>query len=98
MFYLPFADDIRKLKLPKTIPANEEQVEKAKQIVKKLRIRFDSRSFENPILQKHYAALQALALERDQVEAVPDYVLPDAEGMARVISPFYLFFVNVQGT
>merc|ERR1712137_1316770 len=79
--YLPYADDIRRLTLPKTQRASADQVEKAKQVVKKLRIRFDSRSFENPMLQKHYATLQALALDREQIEAVPDYVLPDSEGM-----------------
>jgi len=79
--YLPYCDDIRELNLEKAKPANEEQLTTAKQVVKKLRIRFDSRSFENPILQKHYAALQALALEREVVEAVPDYVLPDVDGM-----------------
>ena len=81
VIYLPFADDIRALDLPKTVSASADQVEKAKQVVKKLRIRFDSRSFENPMLQKHYATLQALALDREQIEAVPDYVLPDSEGM-----------------
>ena len=90
VIYLPFADDIRDLEVPKTKPADEEQVRLAKQIVKKLRIRFDSRSFENPTLQKHYAALQALALEREQVEAVPDYVLPDDEGMKRVNNLFFI--------
>jgi hypothetical protein len=34
-------------------------------------------------LQKHYAALQAMALEREELEAVPDYVVPDEEGMEK---------------
>lgn len=96
VIYLPFADDIRELSLFKLKePASEEQISLAKQVVKKLRIRFDSRSFENPILQKHYAALQALALEREQVEAVPDYVLPDVEGMQIVNIRFLFIFVFI---
>jgi ATP-dependent DNA helicase 2 subunit 1 len=91
VIYLPFAGDIRSLELPKTTPANEEQVEAAKAFVKKIRIRFDSRSFENPILQTHYAALQALALDREKVEKVPDYVTPDTEGM-RKFSPLVQHF------
>lgn len=38
----------------------------------------------NVALQKHYAALQALALERENAEEVPDYVNPDLEGMDKV--------------
>jgi hypothetical protein len=35
-------------------------------------------------LQRHYANLQALALDRDTVEETPDYLLPDTEGMENV--------------
>jgi len=51
--------------------------------VRSLRIKFDSQNFENPALQKHYANLQALALDRDTVEDVADYVVPDEEGMEK---------------
>jgi ATP-dependent DNA helicase 2 subunit 1 len=95
VIYLPYADDIRQLTLPKTISASKEQVDKAKAFVKKIRIRFDSRSFENPVLQKHYASLQALALEREQLESVPDYVKPDLEGMAHVRFFFFVFQVTL---
>ncbi|KAL6072069.1 X-ray repair cross-complementing protein 6 [Balamuthia mandrillaris] len=81
---LPYADDIRTITLGEPQPkANEEQILKAKKLVKTLRINFDSRSFENPALQKHYASLQALALDRDTVEETPDYLQPDEEGMSR---------------
>ncbi len=36
------------------------------------------------MLQKHYANLQALALDRDAVEAIPDYIMPDVEGFSKV--------------
>jgi ATP-dependent DNA helicase 2 subunit 1 len=52
----------------------------AKAVVKTLRIRFNSVNFENPSLQKHYASLQAIALEREVEEDVEDYVKPDEEG------------------
>jgi len=81
---LPYADDVRTLTLPPIAhkPTND-QIMKAKKLVKTLRIKFDSRNFENPSLQKHYASLQALALDREVVEEVPDYVQPDLEGMGK---------------
>lgn len=81
VIYLPFADDIRALDLPSAPTASTEQIVLAKKVVKTLRIRFDSHNFENPALQKHFAALQAIALERDVVEDIDDHTLPDVEGM-----------------
>jgi ATP-dependent DNA helicase 2 subunit 1 len=78
---LPFSDDIREVRAEPQPPVSPDQVIKAKKLVKALRINFDSRSFENPSLQRHYANLQALALDRDTVEETPDYLLPDVEGM-----------------
>lgn len=34
-------------------------------------------------LQRHYAVLQALALEEDETPDIKDETLPDEEGMAR---------------
>ena len=109
---LPFADDLREVKLPirecassaeemkeeqqdNGVPTGgekeptaqsdigENDVALARRVVRRLRIDFSSRDFDNPVLQRHYAALQALALDRDTVEPVPDHLVPDAEGMAR---------------
>lgn len=52
--------------------ANEDQIDKAKEIVKKLRFRYSSEAFENPVLQKHYANVEAMALDRDQPEDIDD--------------------------
>lgn len=46
--YLPYADDIRSLQFPNIRKASDEQINKAKEVVKRLRIRFDSLNFENP--------------------------------------------------
>jgi hypothetical protein len=35
-------------------------------------------------LQQHYATLQALALNQDEIPQVEDVVVPDEEGMAKV--------------
>lgn len=37
-------------------------------------------------LQKHYAVVQALALDEDEMPEVKDETLPDEEGMARYFS------------
>lgn len=81
VIFLPFADDIRDVDIEKTPKANQIQIEKAKKVVSGVRIHFDSRNFENPALQKHYANLQDLALGRDIREEITDYVTPDVDGM-----------------
>ena len=53
--------------------ATTAQVDKAKEIIKKLQFSFSSESFENPVLQNHYAAVEAIALDRDEKEEVTDY-------------------------
>jgi len=53
--------------------ANAEQIEKAKELIKKLQFAFRSESFENPILQHHYASVEAMALDRDTVEEISDF-------------------------
>lgn len=96
--WLPYSGDIRtnvpypsSNPVPKlqeqqtTLPgkASTEDIVLAKNLVKKLRIKFNSANFENPSLQKHYANLQALALDRDAEEEIVDYVQPDEEGMQK---------------
>lgn len=81
--WLPFVDDIRSLQLDPMKMASPDQVQAAHRLVKSLRIRFDSENFPNPVLQKHYKHLQALALHReaDAVEEPEDLIVPDFEGM-----------------
>ena len=64
--------------------ASREHILLAKKVVKSLRIKFDSRAFENPVLQRCYANLQALALDRDMVEETEDLLQPDLDGMSKV--------------
>jgi hypothetical protein len=45
---LPYADDIREVTIDPAPVASKEQIVKAKKMVKTLRIKFDSRNFENP--------------------------------------------------
>lgn len=80
VIFLPFADDFRKLKLQEDAPkANTEQIDKAKELLKKLQFAFRSESFENPVLQQHYANVEAMALDRDSPEEITDFTLPDEE-------------------
>ena len=53
--------------------ASAEQIEKAKELIKKLQFAFRSESFENPVLQHHYASVEAMALDRDTVEEISDF-------------------------
>ena len=53
--------------------ATEEQIEAAKEVVKKLRFQFSGESFENPVLQNHWRNIEALALDREEPDELIDY-------------------------
>ncbi|CAN0117462.1 unnamed protein product, partial [Ectocarpus sp. 8 AP-2014] len=76
---LPFADEVREAKAPQTsdgdvkLEVNEGGVSAAEGVVKALKLEsFDFRKFENPVLQRHYAALQALALSEEEISWDPE--------------------------
>eukprot|EP01012_Entosiphon_sulcatum_P028877 TRINITY_DN3503_c0_g1_i1.p1 TRINITY_DN3503_c0_g1~~TRINITY_DN3503_c0_g1_i1.p1 ORF type:complete len:719 (-),score=114.09 TRINITY_DN3503_c0_g1_i1:1235-3367(-) len=78
---LPFADDLRELNLDTVTPASDPQIQAAKKVISRLTIEYDPNEFENPALQRHYSALQALALEHPTVEEKEDLTEPDLAGM-----------------
>mmetsp|Transcript_27451 Transcript_27451/g.35435 ORF Transcript_27451/g.35435 Transcript_27451/m.35435 type:complete len:621 (-) Transcript_27451:82-1944(-) len=65
VIFLPFADDIRDIKMPTVPPkAEADQVVAAEAVVRALEMaNFAPGDLENPSLQKHYAVLQAVALQ-----------------------------------
>ncbi|KAG8570211.1 hypothetical protein GDO81_011152 [Engystomops pustulosus] len=79
LIFMPYADDIRKIDYPEIVPANDEQVHKMKEIVHKLRFRYRSESFENPVLQQHFRNLEALALDLMEPEPIEDLTLPKTD-------------------
>ncbi|XP_072512378.1 X-ray repair cross-complementing protein 6 isoform X1 [Notamacropus eugenii] len=81
LVFLPYADDKRKVPFTEKVTANPEQVDKMKAIVRKLRFKYWSDSFENPVLQQHFRNLEALALEKEECEHAPDLTLPKVEEM-----------------
>lgn len=90
MIYLPYSDDIRLIEDLHAEPsgvipmATDDQIQKAAALVKRVDLRdFSVCQFSNPALQSHYAALQALALDEDEMPEIVDETLPDKEGMSR---------------
>ncbi|KAK3593948.1 hypothetical protein CHS0354_040681 [Potamilus streckersoni] len=83
VIYFPFADDFRKVTLENMPRANAEQIDKAKEVIRKLQFSFSSENFENPVLQKYWRNIEALALDRDIPEEMIDYTLPDVERMEK---------------
>jgi len=81
--FLPFSDDIRKLKVEEAPKATNEQIDKAKEILTKLKFEFSSESFENPILQRFFRTLEALALDKDDIEETVDTTAPNTEIMEK---------------
>ncbi|KAM8980980.1 X-ray repair cross-complementing protein 6 [Sarcophilus harrisii] len=81
LVFLPYADDKRKVPFTEKVTANPEQVDKMKAIIQKLRFKYRSDSFENPVLQQHFRNLEALALDQLEPEQAPDLTLPKVEAM-----------------
>ncbi|XP_066452534.1 X-ray repair cross-complementing protein 6 isoform X2 [Eleutherodactylus coqui] len=79
LIFMPFADDMRKIDYHEIVPANDEQVDKMKEIVHKLRFKYRSESFENPVLQQHFRNLEALALDLMEPEPIEDLTLPKSD-------------------
>ncbi|EOY13400.1 KU70 isoform 1 [Theobroma cacao] len=106
MIYLPYSDDIRDVEeiFPDTDDdaprADEDQIQKAAALIKRIDMRdFSVSQFANPALQRHYAVLQALALEEDDIPETIDETLPDEEGLARpaVVKAIEEFKLSVYG-
>ncbi|XP_066563314.1 X-ray repair cross-complementing protein 6 isoform X1 [Amia ocellicauda] len=87
LIFLPFADDVRTLDTPQKTPATPEQVDKMKEIVHKLRFKYRSDAFENPVLQQHYRNLEALALDLLQPDPIEDHTLPKVDMMDKRLGP-----------
>ncbi|XP_050410983.1 X-ray repair cross-complementing protein 5 isoform X2 [Patella vulgata] len=90
---LPYADDFRKVKLDDEAPkATTDQIDKAKELIKKLQFQFSSENFENPVLQNHWRNIEAIALDRDAPEEMTDYTMPYKENVqkraGRIIDDF----------
>ncbi|KAK4341471.1 hypothetical protein RND71_039972 [Anisodus tanguticus] len=89
LIYLPYSDDIRHVEElhtdPNSVPhATDDQIKKASTLVRRIDLKdFSVCQFANPALQRHYAVLQALALDEDEMPEIKDETLPDEEGMAR---------------
>lgn len=79
LVYLPYSDDIRKVKVESCPKATDEQIDKAKCMIDKLKFKYTPDMFENPAIQKFYRCLEAFALERDEVEEFQDLTLPNNE-------------------
>eukprot|EP00752_Nemacystus_decipiens_P005093 g4622.t1 len=81
---LPFADEVRDVKPPPEVAedasgdrvkteAPEDGVAAAERVIKAVGlVNFDFKTFENPVLQRHYAALQALALSEEDISWDPE--------------------------
>jgi len=78
VIFLPYADDIRAIEFDTTnhVVAGPELVLKAKQVIKSMRLNWVPSKIENPALQKHYAALQANAIDEELDEDLDDDLLP----------------------
>ncbi|KAL2323806.1 hypothetical protein Fmac_022864 [Flemingia macrophylla] len=106
MIYLPYSDDIRLVEerysdsSGMVTKASDDQIKKAADLIKRIDLKdFTVCQFANPALQRHYAVLQALALEENDIPEIIDETLPDEEGLARpgVVRALEEFKTSVYG-
>ncbi|XP_004296683.1 PREDICTED: LOW QUALITY PROTEIN: ATP-dependent DNA helicase 2 subunit KU70 [Fragaria vesca subsp. vesca] len=90
MIYLPYSDDIRHAEellmgsYAAAPHASDDQITKASALINRLELKdFSVFQFSNPGLQRHYAILQALALDEDDIPEIKDETFPPEEGMSR---------------
>uniref|UniRef100_A0A8B9HRG8 DNA helicase n=1 Tax=Astyanax mexicanus TaxID=7994 RepID=A0A8B9HRG8_ASTMX len=93
--FLPYADDIRTLDAHVGPTASDEQVDKMREIVHKLRFKYRSDAFENPVLQQHYRNLEALALDMMAPEAIEDFTMPKVQMMDERLGPLVQEFKDL---
>jgi len=89
MITLPYADDSRELDIPPQPVADDAKLPGLIAATRKLVTALqtdgvDPDSYNNPQLQKHYANLEAMALEKEEPVEVEDDLMPDEEGFERV--------------
>ncbi|XP_023134734.2 X-ray repair cross-complementing protein 6 [Amphiprion ocellaris] len=87
VIYLPYADDFRTLDPPHYPAASQVQVDKMKEIISKLRFKYRSDAFENPVIQQHYRNLEALALDMMAPEDIEDLIMPKVEQIDSRLGP-----------
>ncbi|XP_071384318.1 X-ray repair cross-complementing protein 6 isoform X1 [Centroberyx affinis] len=93
--FLPFADDIRRLDAPQCPTASDMQVDKMKEIVSKLRFKYRSDAFENPVIQQHYRNLEALALDMMAPESIEDFIMPKVHQIDQRLGPLVQEFKDL---
>ncbi|XP_061666878.1 X-ray repair cross-complementing protein 6 isoform X1 [Syngnathoides biaculeatus] len=95
VIFLPFADDLRNLDPPQTLCASQTQVDKMREIVHKLRFKYRSEAFENPVLQQHYRNLEALALDMMAPDDTEDLIMPKVDQIDRRLGPLVQDFKDL---
>ncbi|GAA6219980.1 X-ray repair cross-complementing protein 6 isoform X1 [Lates japonicus] len=93
--FLPYADDIRTVDAPQCPVASQMQVDKMKEIVSKLRFKYRSDAFENPVVQQHYRNLEALALDMMAPEDTEDLIMPKVEQIDQRLGPLVQEFKDL---
>eukprot|EP00300_Choanocystis_sp_HF-7_P010865 c17189_g1_i1.p1 GENE.c17189_g1_i1~~c17189_g1_i1.p1 ORF type:complete len:556 (+),score=138.49 c17189_g1_i1:207-1874(+) len=83
MITIPWADEIRDVPAPPPCSdVTEAQQAAADDLVDALTMKsFSSELFPNPVLQKYYACLQAMALGQPAIDEVKDEIVPNASAL-----------------
>lgn len=85
LIYIPFVENVREV----PIEVCEKEIDEAhkivfKDIIKELQFNYEPDMFENPSLQSLYCAIEALALEKDEVEQIIDTTKSDEKKLKSI--------------
>jgi len=89
LIFLPYADDTREPQIPAMPVADDTKlpglIANTRTLVRDLlKDDIDPDSYSNPLLQKHYANLEAMALEKEDPGEVEDELIPDEKLLQNV--------------
>lgn len=93
--FIPYADDFRKVKYEELPRATEEQVEAAKEVIKKLKFQYSPDAFENPVLQNHWRNIEALALDREEPDEMEDFTMPSDDKVQKKAGGAIRDFIDI---
>ena len=60
--------------IPRDVPEpSSAQVEAAEAMIRRLKFSYDPENIDNPVIQTHYKNLEAMALEKADIEPIQDH-------------------------
>lgn len=101
LVFLPYAEDLRDVEIPPAPIADDAKVAAARRIIAAATAEdgVDPATFDNPALQQHYASLEAMAEDAEDIPQITDQLQPadeDFEGCKTAIDELEALVAQVE--